>query len=359
MDLTATSAAEVARRTVLNSRFVQCLGPNREPQEWNPPAPIDELIDTWYFGRALAAMEQELQISGLTVYVTFDTEQLPSYGDDVVVVLIGDEWARVPKYLARVRVVFRNLCARPNLGCRPLAWPSRATFSSLLPAGRAAIRAAPGHLARLRAELAAARGRGRPPALQIELPVGTYNALDLPLTPFAQRKSDIFFAGSLFHKPGRAEHLKARVMPKTLTREAMLRNVDRLRRHREITVNLRLTEGFQQSAGSDAAEYSTAFMDSRLALVPRGAVTETHRFFQALKYGCIVVTDTVPPYWFYERAPIIRLQHWDELEGALVPLLAQPERLESLHRQALAWWKTACSEEAVGRLMASTINALG
>ena len=50
-------------------------------------------------------------------------------------------------------------------------------------------------------------------------------------------------------------------------------------------------------------------MNSRLALVPRGATTETHRFFQALKFGCIVVTDSVPPIWFYEGAPMVRLRH--------------------------------------------------
>ena len=99
-------------------------------------------------------------------------------------------------------------------------------------------------------------------------------------------------------------------------------------------------------------------MDARLALVPRGATTETHRFFQALKFGCIVVTDSVLPSWFYEQAPIVRLRHWDELEKNVTPLLADPARLESLHRAALKWWETTCSEEVVGRLMARTINAL-
>ena len=109
--------------------FFQCLGPDREPREWNPPEPIGNLIDTWYFGRALEAMAREVESDRLTVYLTFDTEILPSYGDDVVVILIGDEWARLPAYLPRVRAVFRNLCSRPNLGCRPLAWPSPATLS--------------------------------------------------------------------------------------------------------------------------------------------------------------------------------------------------------------------------------------
>jgi hypothetical protein len=338
--------------------FFNCLGPDRRPQAWNPPTPVEGVIDTLYFGRALAAMQRELEIDGLTFYLTFDAETLPSYGDDVVVVLIGDEWARVPAYLPRVRAVFRNLSARPNIGTRPLAWPSPATLSTLLPAGRLVFGHARGRVRQWRAELAAARGRGRGPAPQVEVPVGTYNALDLPLIPFAQRSSDFFFAGSVVHVPG-VGGLKARVTPKTLAREAMLRNVERLRHRSGLKVDVRVTEGYKDSVASDAGEYSRALMDARLALVPRGAVTETHRFFQALKYGCIVVTDSVTPNWFHERAPIVRLRHWDELEDVVTPLLAEPARLESLHRAALQWWETACSEEAVGRLMARTLNALG
>jgi hypothetical protein len=334
------------------------IGQDGRIHDWSPPAAADELVDTWYFGRAFAAMERELLVRGLTFYMTFDPDTLPSYGDDVVVLLIGDEWARVPAYLSRVRMVFRNCCARPNLGCRPAAWPSAVTLSTLLPAGRAAVRGAPRRLARLRADLAASRRRGQPPAPQVELPIGTFNALDLPLSPFARRSSDVFFAGSVAHS-GRTARLKARVMPKGLSREAMLRNADRLGRHPGVVVDVRLTSSFEESAACDPGEYSRALSDSRLALVPRGASSETSRFFQAMKYGCVVVTDSVPPVWFYEQAPMVRLRHWDELEDAVIPLLAAPERLESLHRQTLAWWETACSEEAVGRLMARTLNALG
>lgn len=332
-----------------DTRFIQCLHPDGHPRDWTPPTPILELVDTWYFGRALEAMERDLKVDGLVVYLTFDTETLPSYGENVVVVLIGDEWARVPAYLSRVRVVFRNLSARPNLGYS-LARPSLLALSSILPAARAAAKGAPRRVARLRPR--------RRPAPQVELPIGTFNALDLPVTPFAERRFDLFFAGSLVHSAGRAGAAKARIMPKGISREAMLRNVESLRRKADIAVDLRITESFSESAESDAGDYSRALMDSRLALVPRGATTETHRFFQALKYGCVVVTDSLPPIWFYEQAPVVRLRHWDELEDKLMPLLARPERLEALHRQALRWWENACSEEAVGRLMARSLNAL-
>jgi hypothetical protein len=342
---------------VPETTFFHCLDRDGPPREWTPPTPVEEYIDTWYFGPALEAMERELRIDGLTFYLTFDFERLPTYGDDVVVLLMGDEWARVPAYLSRVRMVFRNQCSRWNLGCNPLAWPSAASFATVLPTGRAITKGTGERLAHLRAQLVAARRGERGPAPQVELPIGTYNVLDLPITPFGERGVDAFFAGSVVHEPGPKAKIKARVMPKSLSREAMLRNVERLRRHSQVRLDVRVTEGFQHSAASDPAEYSRALMDSRFALVPRGATPETHRFFQGLKYGCIVVTDSVPPIWFYERAPIVRLRHWDELEQVLLPLLEQPERLESLHRQSLAWWESACSEAAVGRLMAHSLNA--
>jgi hypothetical protein len=328
--------------------FFNCLGRDG-PREWTPPVAVPEMLDTWYFGRALAAMERELAVGPLTVYLTFDVDELPSYGDDVVVVLIGDEWARTPAYLPRVRAVFRNLCARPNLGASLLPRPSLVSLSALLPASRAALRAAQSRLALL--------GRERAP--QIELPIGTYNVLDLPTKPIAARDADLFFAGSVAQAPGPISKLKTRVMPKGLARQAMLRSVSRLERRGGLRVDLRITPGFQESAAADPDQYSRALMDARIALVPRGATTETHRFFQALKYGCVVVTDAIPPIWFYEQAPVLRLPSWRELERTVVPLLADGERLEALHRQSLAWWRSACSEEAVGRYMAHTLNALG
>ena len=129
------------------TRFVNCLDREGPPREWTPPVRVEEHIDTWYFGRALAEMDRHLRTDGLTVYLTFDPDTLPSYGEDVVAVLIGDEWARVPAYLTRVRAVFRNLCGRPNLGCNPFAWPSAATFAAFLPAARTAWRGLPGRIA--------------------------------------------------------------------------------------------------------------------------------------------------------------------------------------------------------------------
>ena len=299
-------------------RFVNCLDRERGPREWTPPEPVPELIDTWYFGRALAAMERELRTGPLTVYLTFDPESLPSYGDDVVVVLIGDEWARVPAYLPRVRAVFRNLCSRPNLGASPLAWPS--AVDPRVAAARRARAAAAGRPRRRGCGLLRARRAARAPGRAPDRAPTT--CWTCRCVPFAERRSDLFFAGSVGHAPGRGGRAEGpRDAQGPLPEGDAAQRGSAPRSGRAWSVDVRITDSFQQSASADAGEYSRALMDSRLALVPRGATTETHRFFQALKYGCVVVTDAVPPIWFYEQAPIVRLRHWDELERAVVPLL--------------------------------------
>jgi hypothetical protein len=63
---------------VPGTRFVNCLDRQGPPREWTPPVGVEEHIDTWYFGRALAAMDRALRIDGLTVYLTFDPEMSSS-----------------------------------------------------------------------------------------------------------------------------------------------------------------------------------------------------------------------------------------------------------------------------------------
>jgi hypothetical protein len=111
---------------------------------------------------------------------------------------------------------------------------------------------------------------------------------------------------------------------------------------------------------ADAAAYSRKLMDARIALVPRGTTADTARFWQALRYGCVPVVDTVARHrWFYDGAPVVRLRSWNELEEAVVPLLSDGERLQRLHERSLEWWRTRGSEEAVGAYMADRLNGVG
>ena len=131
------------------------------------------------------------------------------------------------------------------------------------------------------------------------------------------------------------------------------------RRFPDLRVDIRVTRGFEASAAASPESYSRALMDSRVSLAPRGNSVETFRVLEGLRAGCVIVGERLPKHWFYDGAPVLQLDSWQDLEAALLPVLRDPVALESMHAGALAWWRDRCSEPAVGRFMAERLNALG
>ena len=85
------------------------------PIPWDVHAgPRPERADTRYFGAAFAEMERGLRDPDIDVYLTWDTRRLPAYGPRVVAVLLGDEAGRIPRYVDRVRAVFKSYGVRPQ-----------------------------------------------------------------------------------------------------------------------------------------------------------------------------------------------------------------------------------------------------
>ena len=81
---------------------------------WNPHDPSDApLPDCRYFGGVFVEFERHWDGPPLTVYLTKDTTSLPSYGPDVVVLLLNEEWFRTPAYSGEVLAVMRNLPGEP------------------------------------------------------------------------------------------------------------------------------------------------------------------------------------------------------------------------------------------------------
>ncbi|MBN1529331.1 MAG: hypothetical protein JW895_09750 [Thermoleophilaceae bacterium] len=332
-------------------RYFLDLPEEPAPIPWEVHAgPRPERADTRYFGAAFAAMERGLRDPDIDVYLTWDTERLPAYGPRVVAVLLGDEAGRIPRYAGRVRAVFKSYGLRPQPGTR-LRGASPVTAALEL-AQRSVhwLRWLPGGARQARARLTRA---GQPGVMLI--PLGTYNQVDLPVTPIAERPTDLFFAGSVEHEAGLRYRLAS---PKARSRREMIEAVDLLARGRPgLRTDIRLTEGFTSS--EDAAEgYSQALMDARVCLAPRGNSAETFRVFEGLRAGCVVVSERLPRFWFYDGGPILQIDSWSQLGDVVEPLLDDPAELERLHAASLDWWREKCSEEALGRLMAERLNRL-
>lgn len=338
----------------LRNTYVNCQTDDGGPVPWEPPKVPDGVRgDSFYFSGVMAAMDRQLEASGLTVYLTQDLERLPSYGRDVVVVLIGDEFTRVPGYVGEVRAIFKNYAVRPALASNPLREPTWVNLWSLAWHLRTWAYHVPA-----RAGYRRRRARGEWVAPIWRLPVGVVDQIALPIKPLADRKHDLFFAGSIGHQHGSGA--KEWINPKVLGRKQMVHQARQLAaRHPDVSVELLTTEAFQDSMAADAAAYSRSLMDSRIALVPRGTGIDTFRFWQALRYGCIAVVDALPSdRVFYDGAPVVRLSGWSKLEEVVLPLLSDEHRLEDLHERSLEWWSTKGSEEAVGAYMADKLNSL-
>jgi hypothetical protein len=107
-----------------------------------------------------------------------------------------------------------------------------------------------------------------------------------------------------------------------------------------------------------ARSYSEIMMDTRICPVPRGTRLETGRLYEALRYGCVIISEPLPDRWFLRGLPSVVLHDWSELPAVVDELVENPERMERLHRDALQWWADTCSEEAVGRYLADRLNDL-
>jgi hypothetical protein len=337
-------------------------GPLR-PIPWEPPEPTEAVgFDTAYWGRVLAAMENRLHQRDLTVYVTWTEAELPSYGPKVVAVLVGDDDARVPRWTGRVRATFKSFGTRPERMCVPQGAPPIPAAVALALQLRSWKRHLPGALARARRRGASG---GLPPVVPV--PAGYLNQLELPIKPIGERCIDVSFAGSVLHWRGWWGTFTGRLgTPKVRSRQALLAALRRLEASRPgLRTKLRLTEAFTNlspvTGGYDPDEayvYSQFLMDTRICLAPRGASPETFRHFEALRAGCVVVTDVHPERWYLRGAPFVTVRSWTELEDAVAPLLDDPALLERCHHQSLDWWRTHCSEEVVGRHLADVLNRL-
>lgn len=117
------------------------------------------------------------------------------------------------------------------------------------------------------------------------------------------------------------------------------------------------SERFHSRSTKQASDYSETMMNTKVCLVPRGTSFETCRLFEAMKNGCIVVTEALPSRWYLDGAPVIKINGWQDLEGILTNLLSNEKLMLEFHQESLNWWNNRCSEAVVGEYIAAQLNA--
>jgi hypothetical protein len=118
---------------------------------------------------------------------------------------------------------------------------------------------------------------------------------------------------------------------------------------------IRFTSGFAKGLGR--TKYGAILGDSKIALCPAGwKSSETFRHFEAMREGCILVSDVLPNTRIYRNAPIIQVRDWRSLDTIVSDLLRDTGRMVELQRLSLEWWNNVCSEKAVAAFIASQVT---
>lgn len=191
------------------------------------------------------------------------------------------------------------------------------------------------------------------------LPLGYARQTDLPGKPFGSRNYLVGFLGSIENRQYPKFSPKRLVAtPKVIARSRMAHSLQKLAASAPESVFYGATASFTESTMTGAGDRYTEIMaDTKIALAPRGSSAETYRFFEAMRQGCVVICDRLPPHWFYVGCPAIQIGDWSNLETEVKALSADPERLMDLHRRSLAWWNEKLSEHAVAQVIARSLEA--
>jgi hypothetical protein len=333
------------------------------PRDWSPGSWDQSWPhDCRYYGQVFLEMEKTLKVPNLRIYMTWDVDRLPEYGDDIVVALLGDEFAVIPRYASHVRAIVKTLGTFPFLGIR--RWR---------PFDRLRFLLAMKYLRNLALHARSRMAASRPPAdwpapvrtkpLIINAPLGYALLEDVPMKTMHERPYHCFFAGLVATAPDRPGHPKWRIIPKDevrkLGREVMLRAVAEFQKKEpRFRFDGSVVSSPSQSAKSpDGRSYSQRMMDSKICLAPRGSMVDSWRFFEGVRSGCLVITEPLPDEYFYRDAPVIQIDRWTELESVIRPFLDDDDALEACRQRTLAYWRGRCGEAAFGAYVAKCINS--
>lgn len=300
-----------------------------------------------YLFRVLYHFEQIQPVPGHFRYcITNDLRELPEYGPDVVVLLMWDEWCRIPRYAHRVGHVLSTY------GFEHFSYVSRPVFSmynalKFFKSLWIEYNRLPFTLHFYLHNRPADRHRRLHP-----VPLGYYKHEKLPIVPIENRAVDVHFAGSIYADASKTQNRVARFFKNTLTSPrnyARRKLVESLTAVQQNFPEFNIVNRFlaQFGAGLSRAEYSAELGNTKICLIPRGSSLDTYRLCEAMRSGCVLICDRLPGRWCYDGIPALFVDDWSELESVLVPLLRDPARLRQLHEQTLAWWHDRCSPAAV------------
>lgn len=112
-------------------------------------------------------------------------------------------------------------------------------------------------------------------------------------------------------------------------------------------------------AGYSPEKYGEVLADSKIVLCPKGYfMTECFRHFEAMRAGCIIISEPLPATPFYQGSPIIQIENWETGLRITNELLQDVRQMEAVHQQTRQWWVEKCSEKATANYIINNIEKL-
>ncbi len=112
-------------------------------------------------------------------------------------------------------------------------------------------------------------------------------------------------------------------------------------------------------SGFSLQKYGEILSESKIVLCPKGFDrTECFRHFEAMRAGCVLISEKLPEIEFYKGSPILEVDNWKEGLSLAKSLIKDPFRLQQIHEDTVNWWENKCSEEASANYIMNKINSL-
>lgn len=188
----------------------------------------------------------------------------------------------------------------------------------------------------------------------------------LPIIPYEQRKYNLYFCGNLSKTRYALYHqLRKRKLLNNIINWYITNNIkgssrlySKLCHGKSFDMSsaypnsyIHFYSGFNN--GADYNTYAWFLQQSKIALSPRGFVSpECFRFYEAMRQGCIVITEKLPKSEFYNNAPCITVSSWKELPT----ILADKERIASFSPEKIrAFYDERLSVRAIAEYVVRKI----
>lgn len=98
------------------------------------------------------------------------------------------------------------------------------------------------------------------------------------------------------------------------------------------------------NAGLDPNRYSEYLYNSRVVLCPPGNPgVETLRHYEAMKAGCIIISEILPQVECFTGSPIIQITNWADVDNLVSEILNDDNRMNEQYNKMISWWSTYCS----------------